>query len=350
MSEQVHQESVAGSEGNVESQVSAGAEGAAAEGGAQGAAAGVAEGGEAAKEGKLPPGEGDEEPPAYKPREKFKVRHYDPAIAGADEKLQKEEAVPEWLRPLMKDEASEKQVIELLEKAYGLEPVKAERAQVRKERDEFKNNLNQVTQGIGELRQIYQRGDINLWLQKLSIPRERMLQWALDEVNYSQLPPEQQRLLDDRRDAQRQAFELEKQNSGYQSQVQEQARNAKLMLLDSGLERPDAKAFSDAYDAQMGKSGAFKEAVIEQGELAWAQQKRDLTPAEAIASAMARYKPFITASAAPGAQPGASGVLPPPAAKAGTIPNVQGKGSSPLKKSVRSIDDLKKLSKEMSAG
>lgn len=300
-------------------------------------------------------GEGGEGEPAaaaaYKPREKFKFLDF-----GTGE--QKEETVPEWLKATMKDEATEKEAIALLEKAYGLEPVKASRAAVAQERDRVKTELGSVQKTIQDVRQTYQRGDIDAFLDKLVIPHERMLQWALDKVNYSQLPPDQQRVLDERTEAQRKAWAAEQQSGMLEQQVHEQTRQAKQVLLQSSFARPDVKSFADSYDARAGKPGAFFEEVRATGELAYIQSqgKNDLTPDQAIELVMKKWSPFISpaqasgnpATPAPGQDPNAARVVN-PSQKPGVIPNLQGKAASPMKSGVRSLDDIRKIAAQKNA-
>jgi hypothetical protein len=291
------------------------------------------------------------EKPAFKAREKFKV-------------LDKEHAVPDWLKAIMKDEGSEKQAIELLEKAYGLEPVKEERAQVRKERDQFKTNLQGVLTQVQELREIYQNGDLDLWLDKLQVPHERVLQWALDKVNYSQLPPEQQRILDERNRARREAYLHSKQSAQFEQQSFERTREAKLAMLETSLARDDVKSFADAFDARVGKPGAFRTEVQRRGEYEWNRTngKVDLTPEQAVQAVMMDYRGMIqpaNPTPAPAAQgptggaTGAAGAGTPPVVtsnKTGTIPTVGGKSQSPMTKKPRSLDDLKKIRDQKLAG
>jgi hypothetical protein len=347
MSTQVHSENTSATT-EMSQPAASGAEGGASNSQEAGAAQGAS--GSESTEGTSDPAdaaaEGDETaPPAYKPREKFKV-------------MDKEHEVPAWLKSMMKDADTEKQAIELLEKAYGLDSVKEERVSARKERDQFKTELTGIQTAIGEVRAAYQRGDIDMFLDKLQIPQERMLQWALDKVNYSQLPPEQQRVLDERREAQRKAYDAEKRVGTYEQQIHEQARQAKTMLLEAGLARPDVSTFAQAYDSRVGKPGAFKAEVAATGELAWIQSqgKVDLSPEQAIEQVMQKWRPFLGAApSVPGTQPGPTqvasetGTQPNATAKPSVIPNVQGKSQSPLKSKPRSIADLKKL-RDQAAG
>jgi hypothetical protein len=336
--------------------------------GAQGGAAGDNPGGapaSTAKEGEPSPGaaaaaastEDPEKPegdapaaPQFTPKGKFKVRQFDPA--KLDELIQKEVDVPELFKALMKDEKTEKEVLDILERAYGIDAIKGERAHVKKELTEVRNQLGSMKEGVQELRAMYQRGDLDLFFDKLAIPHERVLQWALDRVNYSQLPPEQQRIFDERRDAQRQAYEAEKRASLTQTQSSEQIRHATSLLLDAGLARPETQSVAEIYDARVGRPGAFRDEVIATANQAWNESNGQvvLTPDQAIEKTLAKWKPFLAnaqASAAPQAagqqaQPG--GTQPPASTKpAATIPNVQGRPQSPMKSAPRSIEDLKKL-------
>lgn len=286
--------------------------------------------------------EGEITPPVFKAREKFKTM-----IFGKDE--QQEHDVPAWLKPMLKDAETEKEAIALLERAYGIESVKESRASVARERDEIKQKHATIENTIVDVRKTYQRGDIDGFLQKLAIPQERMLQWALDKVNYSQLPPEQQRALDERTEADRRAYAAEQQTMTLGEQIKEQSRQAKQTLLQSSLSRPDVTQFAQAFDAQAGTPGSFFEQVRATGELAWVQSegKVDLTPDQAIEQVMKKWAKFLPTAApapvtptAPAVAPAAKVVTPPAPT---VIPNVQGRTTSPMKSGPKSIEDLKKL-------
>ncbi len=289
---------------------------------------------EAFKEGAL---KTEPETLTFKPREKFKTTDF---TSGE----QKEYDIPTWAKPLLKDETTEKELVSLLEQASGLEFVKQSRASAQKERDSIKNEFTTIQKTIEDVRTTYQRGDIDAFLEKLAIPQERMLQWALDKVQYSQLPAEQQRVLDERQDAQRRAWSAEQQTKTLEQQFKEQSAQTRTTLLDNGLARPDVQAFASAYDARVGKTGAFKSEVIATGELAWIQSgnKVDLSPEQAIEQAMGKWKGFIplpgtTTQVATGME------QIPQVPKATIIPNIAGRSQSPMKSKPRSIEDLKKI-------
>lgn len=288
-----------------------------------------------------PAKEGEIEKPSFVPKEKFKA-------------WRAEHEVPKWVRDIVKDADTETKAIELLEKASGLDLMKPKFEETKASLQQVTGQHQTMLGQINDLRQTYQRGDIDLWLQKLQIPQERMLQWALDKVNLSQLSPDQQRLHEQKVEAERKAITLEERNHQYESQVYESQRQAKSMQLESGLARPEVQTFVEAFDSRAGRPGAFRQEVISTGEAEYlrSQGKVDLSPDQAIAMVLDRYKNFVTI-AAPATLPGSAAAPGPkvimPGEGAPTIPNVAGRAASPLKSSPNSLDDLRKLSKEFQA-
>lgn len=291
------------------------------------------------------------ETPVFKAKEKFAVTK-----GSGRDAVREEFDVPARFKEIMKDAESEKEVLELLTAAGGLPVIKEKLSTVQAERNEVRQQHQAIMGQVQDLRETYQRGDIDQWLQKLGIPSERMLQWALDKVQYSQLPPEQQKILDEKQEAQRQAVLARKQVGDQSAQVSEQLRNAKSMLLDAGLASPDVKSLAEAFDAKTGREGSFRDEVIAAGQVAWAQSNGtvDLSPQQAIDQVTAKFRKFVETPALAPQATGAplsqnSAVAPAGQQKPQVIPNVRGGSQSPMKSKPTSLDDLKKLRKESQA-
>ena len=275
----------------------------------------------------------------YTPNYKFKV-------------MDKEHEIPEGFRTAIKDAKSEKEAKEIFEKAYGLDVVKPKLQETRVQRDQAVAKATQWEKDYQSLRTDYQRGDLDSFFQKMQIPQEKILQWVLDKVNLSKLPPEQQAMAEQKRQAENHAFQLQKSNESYQEQMLDQARQAKSNYLEFALARPDTKAVADAFEARTGKSGSFAEAVRSHGEAVWYRSggKVDLTPDQAIKQVMELYG--ITAQEAAAANPQLSATgggvnTPGQATKPKVIPNISGRASaSPVNKGVRSLADIVALRKE----
>ena len=305
----------------------------------------------APKKEEVPPPSETPPPAAYTPNFKF---------VASDA----EHEIPEFVRGVIKDADTEKKIKEIFEKAYGLDTVKARMAEFKTEHSQLKRNFNDLIGGIQELRELYQGGDLDGFFDRLKIPVDRILQYALDKVTYNELPPEQRKVLDERLAAQRQTRELEKQN---QAQIQDSfdsITRAKGLLLDASLARPDIQSIARAFESSPGrKPGDFRRAVCEHGEYVWFKSngQMDLTPEEAISQVMSRYG-LTPAIAQGGTQPlqananpnvaqsnGTLNSVPKPPNQVPVIPNVAGRTSSPLKEKPKSIDDLKKLARQMSS-
>lgn len=257
---------------------------------------------------------------------------------------------------VIKDEVSEKKVRELYEKAYGLDHVKGKYTNLQTRYQQAEQFIGQVLPKINEMQEAYSRKDLDSIFKTLNIPEEMVLQHIIAKAQYMELPPEQRKVLDEKRYAEQKALQLEKQVSSYQQQVEAQVTQAKSFALQVTLEKPDYKAISQAFDARAGKPGAFRDAIIDAGELAWIRSNGqiDLTPEQAIQQViqywgnplqqMAQNPPVI-----PVQQTQAQAPQGPPA-KRTTIPNVASRSSASVGKSKpKSLDDLKKLAAQMSA-
>lgn len=290
------------------------------------------------------PGAGTEgaiEPPAYTPNFKFKV-------------MDKEMEIPEAFRGAIKDVETEKMAREIFEKAHGMDHIKARFHETREQFKSVKTENDSYKQGIQELREAFSKNDFDSFFKRLQIPEEKVLQWVIDKAQYNQLPPDQKRVLDEKRAAEQRAGLLEKQNTEYQQQYQEQAVQAKTFALQVALEKPDVQQVASQFDQRAGKSGAFKDAVIQAGEYAWLKSNGqvDLTPEQAIQQVLAYWG---TQTPSNPAQPPIipmqgmtqQQVAAPKPQAAPTIPNVAGKQTASVSKpKPRSIDDLKQLAKK----
>ena len=280
--------------------------------------------------------------PAFQPNWKVKV-------------MDKELEIPEAFRALMKDEKTEKEVREIFEKAYGLDVVKTKHIELRGKLQNTEKELGVYKGGISELRQIYQKGDFDGFFERLQIPQQEVLQWVLEKVNYSQLPPEQRQVLDEKKRAERQADQLEKQSASSQQNYEKRMQQVTASLLESALARDDVRKFAADFDARVGKPDSFRERVIDQGELAFMTSEEDwVDPNQVVSQVMTQYGPFIAGNAqSPAASPISEAAAPAqqqtvvatPAKPTPTIPNVSGRASSPMKNKPKSLDDLKQLAK-----
>lgn len=273
--------------------------------------------------------------PAFKADYKLKV-------------MDQEKEIPEAFRSLMKDEKSAKEIKEIFEKSFGHEFTKPKYETLKSSHTELQQTHTSVINQINDLKADYAKGDLDSFFDKLKIPQDAILRYALEKVQYQELPPEQKAVIDAKRQAELEATRYSRENQELSQSLQAQMVQARTYALDTELARSDVKSMADAYDARIGKPGAFKEEVINRGQLRWQQSqgKVDLLPGQAIAEvAMLAGLSGAPTSAQAISAPAAAVVQ---AAPAAAIPNVGGsKSASPVKQKPRSIEDLKKLAAEM---
>lgn len=272
-------------------------------------------------------------PPQFQPNFKFKV-------------LDKEHEIEEMFRGLIKDAETEKKIKEMHEKAYGLEPVKQQRDQFREKARTTETRLNEINESLAEVGSFVKKDDFDSFFNALKIPEQKIFQWVLNKINYQQLPPEQRAIYDSQRQAQQQAYELERQNQQLAQQYQEQASQSKALELQMVMQRPDVQSVAESFDARVGRPGAFQEEVVRRGQLAWYQNRKDLTAEEAVREVLALHGNPVGA-AAPQAQAPQAQTPPAVAARPPVIPNVAGKTTSPVRQAVKSLADIRKISEQL---
>lgn len=279
-------------------------------------------------------------PAAYQPNFKFKA-------------YGQEYEIPEFVRQAVKDQATEKQLKEIFEKAYGLEVMKpkleksrTDLGQVQSEYKRLKNNTNQLGMYI-------QNRDFDSFFDALKVPVKDLQSWMLMRLQEQELPPHAQAEIQRARQIQRDNYSLYNRNQELSETALGQQEQAKIQELQSVFTRPDVQAVMSSFDQRQG-AGSFEREVIRRA--AMEEQlygKRDVS-AEAVVNDLLAML---------GGQTGANNAPVPPAfqppqgngqgqtpatGKPPVIPNVGGKNSSPAKKLPRSLDDLRKLAKEAS--
>lgn len=272
--------------------------------------------------------------PAYTPNYKFKA-------------LDKEFEFDEWLRPHIKSSDQEKKLRELYEKAYGLDHVKSERDKIRTDYKSVNEEYTILNKGLDNLNTMLTNKDFHGFFNALKIPEQDILQYALSRVQYSQLPPEQRQMLDQQYQEKQKLAYYEQANQELIAAYQNQMGQQRSYELDSYLNRPEVTSVASAFDARAGYAGAFKDEVIRRGQYyASLPNPQDIPVEQAVREIMSLVgTPSPQAAAMQEQQNMMAGQQSMPQQQTKpVIPNIKGRGTSPAKKVVRSISDLRKLS------
>lgn len=272
--------------------------------------------------------------PEFKPSHKY--RHKDKELDFED-----------WAKSAAKDAKTEEKLRELYQKAAGLDDAKVDRQTLKSELAEAKERIATTDRAIETISGYARERDWDSFFEALSIPKNEVLQYALQLVQREQMPPDQRAQWESARQAQQAAKYYELQNQQLQQSQQQFRVEQRELQLQTELSKPDISQVAEAYNTGMGNGGAFREFVIRIGQ-AHAVQGRDISPAEAVQEAVRHLRamnPGIGAQAVVQAAEAPLKVVQPSSKP--VIPNIQGRGTSPVKQVVKSLDDLRARAKEI---
>lgn len=212
----------------------------------------------AGNDGTVPKGTGEAEAkqqaaPAYAPNFKFKVKD-------------KELEFDDFVKPIIKTKDVEQKLKDLYEKAHGLEEVKAARETFKTQAEEWKGKFTTVEQSLQTLGGYVKKGDFRTFFQALNIPKEKIIQYAIEELKYQELPPEQKAAIDAQREREIALEQTGSQNQQLQQQMAQLVQQQATFELTQELAKPDVASAMTAYDTRLGQAGAFKAEVIRRGQ------------------------------------------------------------------------------------
>lgn len=266
--------------------------------------------------------------PVYSPNFKFKV-------------LDKEYEIDEFLRPAVKDAETEKKIREIYEKAYGLDSVKADRQTLKSELHEVKEKMQQTDKALETIGEFVRQKDYDSFFEALEIPKEEVLRYALELVQRDQMSPEQKAQWEASRHAQQQARYYQAQNEQLVASQQQFAVQQRTFELNQVINMPEVKVVADAYNQGMGNPEAFQDYVVQIGQ-AYASRGQDIPAQQAVAEAIKHLRAINPSLGQVATQ---SQVVQPSAKP--VIPNIQGRGTSAVKSTVKSLEDLRKRAKDL---
>lgn len=275
--------------------------------------------------------------PAWKPDYKLKV--YD----------EEKELNDPFLKELIKDAASEKKVKEIAQKFLGFDTVKDRHEKVKTEYHSFKEAATPIINYYNQASQLLAKKDMDGFFELLGMSTDDVLKYAVQKAQEMQLPQEQQQSLAQQRAVQRQNQMLEAQYQSLQQQQMAMATQYRNQELSWVMSRPHVAQVATQFDTKNGPN-AFRQLVRKIALAHYADSGgQDLSAEQAVGETLKYIGSLVTPTSANPAQTSAGPALIQQESAPPIIPNVAGKGTSPVRKSVRSIEDLKKKHKELIA-
>ena len=273
------------------------------------------------------------ETPVYEPNLKFNVH---------DEEHQ----MDEMFKSIMTDAEKEAAIRSLHAKAYGLDKVKP-KYELAKERLE---KLDPLAKQWDRLNESYNKKDYETFFKGLGVTDEAIYDYAQRRLDYDNLTAEEKADYDRINTERSELYNLQQEVASLRSVQTDYAAQTRGGELDSELKRPEVAAIVEKYDSVYG-AGAFRNLAIDTGEAAWKTTGVDHGARDVVSHLYTQYKPFVsqgqTASAQGITQQGGRQLVVP--AKKDAIPNLQGQATSPVRREISSIADLKRIRNELGA-
>lgn len=274
-----------------------------------------------------------QETPAYVPDYKLKV--YD----------EEKELDDPFLKNLIKDADSEKKVKEIAQKYLGFDTLKSKNERTRAEFQNYQQAMTPVIQTYNEASNCLAKKDFDGLFEVLQIPTDEIFKYAIKKAEEAQMPEYQRQQIHQQRQIEKEREMLQGQNQSLQQQQYNQLSQFRAQELSWVMQRPEVSSVAQAFDGKNGQ-GSFRQAVVNQGLAHYAATGQDLSAEQAAMAVVKTLGGFVT----PTPLNGQSSTQPIPLIKQNEkppiIPNVTGRGTSPVKKQVRSIADLKRRSAE----
>lgn len=318
----------------------------------------------ASKPPPIPPPEGVKEPVTPDPIAADPAAPADPAASASPEfvanfkykSYDKDfEVQDEFFKNLIKDADSQKKIIDLHERASGFGELKERHTKLRDDHKALSDKHSALDFDLKQLGEMVKDRDMGSFFHTLNIPFEVVADFVRQEFVKREAAPDQRAIIEEQERVRRENRELRQKNETLSSQSSSQTLQAKEFELQSALSRPEVVAFSQLFEAKLGKD-SFRKAVLERGQLAFNMTGQNIPFDQAIQQAMLMYAPFIS-PAQPGATNNSAPTPPPPASAASAtpapkappavIPNVSGGSNSPIKKGYTRIAQLKERAKEI---
>lgn len=260
--------------------------------------------------------------------------------------------IPENFRGYINKD-NEKDFREVFEKAFAIDVMKTKLEKTRSENEQlsqYRTNYETINKNLAQVSKYAQNKDYDSFFKSLKIPEQDLQQWMYNKLRQADLPPEAQSAIQKNQEYLQKQYELESQNEAFRQELEgvkeQQSQFAiakRTQELDSVLNRPEISTVMKNFDAKLGQDGAFRNEVIRFAAFEAQNSGKDLSAEEAVSEVYKR----LAWNQASGSDANGDKVLPPQAGqKKPTLPNMQGKATSPVTQKVKTLADLHALRKQ----
>lgn len=271
----------------------------------------------------------------------------------------KERELDEMFRPLVKDAESEKRVKDVFTRADAFDEMKGRYETASQEHQKVLQQFTGLDRDVRRVTKFLNTGDYDNFFQSLRISDDMLLQHLQKKAEIARLSPLQQQAYEQGINARAQVYDQQEQYEQMQTNFATQRVQHRQMQLDMALSRPEVTGAANTWDQKMG-TGAFRNLVIQEAQNVYHASKQDLSAEDAVQLVLNKFGKLLEQPApqAPIAQAQAPQAAAQPASQTqGTvvvqgkpvIPNVNGRGTSPVKQAPKSLADLRKMAADLRA-
>lgn len=248
-----------------------------------------------------------------------------------------EKEFDEWAKPFIKDEETYKKFQDLFTAKDGISIAKTER-------DKVQTQLNDINESLATVGTHIRNGDVESFINTLGLDKQTFINYAINELKYKELSHEERAQVDATKMQTQRFNHMEMQNQQMQQRLQDQETAHKQMELNNMLAQTEIQNLANDFDTRAGRQGAFRNAVIERGIYHHTVNKHTLSVQDAVNDTISYLGLSVGTVNQPNTQNVGTQSRVRTQTQKATIPNVQGRGTSPVgNKLPSSLDDIRKL-------
>lgn len=284
-------------------------------------------------------------PPSYTPVGKFK---YTGKVG--DKWGDAEGEFDDIVKAAIKSKEDEEKWQKAYSKMYGFDFVQHKRQTLENELKQYQAEWKPIIDLASKVTKAYQAGDMDAIFESIGIPYEKIQAHVYNKLRQSELPPEQQQIIQQNQQYQRQLQQYQEQMGDFQQknlQIQQQMVQNELNQV---MSQPDVTNFVKAFEAANGP-GSFEQEVRDRGNaIYFSQNGRIASPSEVVGDVIKKFSFAAQTNVPPQAPPQqanpASNTIPVAPKEKPTIPIASGSGGSPTHENFKTAEDLKKYRSE----
>lgn len=249
--------------------------------------------------------------------------------------------IDEKYRDLIKDESSEALVRDLMERSYGLEHNKEKSQMLQQEMQKINQEYQALSDGVNELGYYLKKGDLDSAFKLLDLNDTTVMGYVKKKLEERELPPEQREALRQQSAHVQENFHLSRELDTLRRRQEEMEVSQMRNEFHSVMSSPEVQAIASEFDSRVGKANAFADEVIRTGNYYEKVEQRDLPVRQVVDEVIGRLGLSGTTAQGQAVSSAVQQVRKP--AEKPVIPAVKGQGGSPVRKSVQSLDDIRKI-------